>query len=73
MGGIFKSQTAGKKIGVTPLNLTKAYINFEEYTPFVSYDQISRSSSEFETIVSTITKSSCHCIIIASGSSKITP
>jgi hypothetical protein len=36
LGGIFKPQTAGKKIGVTPLKLTKAYMDFEEYTPFVS-------------------------------------
>jgi hypothetical protein len=41
LGGIFKFQTAGKKIVVTPLKLTKAYIDFEKYKLFVSYDQIS--------------------------------
>jgi hypothetical protein len=30
LGGIFKSQTAGKKMGVTPLKFTRAYIDFEE-------------------------------------------
>jgi hypothetical protein len=35
------SQTASKKIGVTPLKFTKAYMDLEEYKPFVSYDQIS--------------------------------
>jgi hypothetical protein len=66
LGGTFKSHTTWIKRGVTPLKLTKTYMDLDKYNPFISYDQINWSSSSDSLIVLAISTISCHCTIISS-------